>query len=197
MFGRTSTSAKQAGRTVAALSLLLCAAAYATPATIGGDAGDVSAANLTSAAAVPAHLQWRLLDAQYHPGAAPTSAPGAAADAFPSDRRVKLRYGFGSDYGLATDRPHPVAGDDLVRNSDAALRADVRLNLLNEWRGFVYADIGAADSEVRWQGLAGLHHRLSVDLLGGWRHVTYHFSPGRGFDSLEFKGPFLGAALAW
>ena len=197
MLSRTSTSATKAGRAVAALFLLLCAAAYSTPATIGVDAGDGSAANLLSGAAAPTRVQWHLLDAQYHPGTAPASTPNAADAAFASDRRVKLRYGVGSDHGLATDRPHPIEGDELVRNSDAILRADVRLTLVNEWRGFVYADIGATDSEVRWQGLAGLHHRLGVDLLGGWRHVTYHFSPGRGLDSLEFKGPFLGAALAW
>ena len=34
-----------------------------------------------------------------------------------------------------------------------------------------------------------------LDLLGGWRRVTYHFSPGRGLDSLDFDGPFLGATL--
>jgi hypothetical protein len=185
MFGRTSTSATQAGRTVAALALLSCAAAHATSAAAGLESGDVLAANLMPGAA--AHLQWRALGTQYHP----------AVGAFPSDHLARFRYGFGSGPGLPTDRPHSIEGDDVLKNSDAALRADVRLALLNEWRGFVYADIGAADSEVRWQGLAGLHHRLGVDLLGGWRHVTYHFSPGRGFDSLEFKGPFLGAALAW
>jgi hypothetical protein len=196
MFGRTSTSATQAGRAVAALSLLLCAAAYATPATLGADAAEVSAANLIPGAAVPAHVHWRVLGAQYHPGTAPASAINAVGDVFLSERLVRLRCGFG-DSGLPADRSHPIEGDELLRNSDALLRAEVRLTLVNEWRGFVHADIGAADSEVRWQGLAGLHHRLGVDLLGGWRHVTYHFSPGRGFDSLEFKGPFLGAALAW
>ena len=116
---------------------------------------------------------------------------------FPSDLLVRLRSGFGADSGLPSDRPHAIERDELLRNSDALLRAEVRLTLVNEWRGFVHADVGAADSEVRWQGLAGLHHRIGVDLLGGWRHVTYHFSPGRGLDSLEFKGPFLGAAMAW
>lgn len=88
-------------------------------------------------------------------------------------------------------------GEVLLRNSDAFLQAKVRLTLSKEWRGFVYADVGAVDSELRWQGLAGIHGWLGVDLLGGWRHVTYRFSPGRGFDSLEFNGPYLAATLAW
>ena len=84
-----------------------------------------------------------------------------------------------------------------LKNSDAFIRTKVQLTQSKEWRGFLYADIGAADSEFKWQGLAGVHGRRGVDLLGGWRHVTYHFTPGRGFDSLEFDGPYLGAALAW
>jgi hypothetical protein len=126
------------------------------------------------------------------------SAPGLGArvDASPSDLLARLHYAFGSNLGLSSE--HARQDEELVvRNSDAFVQAKVRLTLSKEWRGFVYADIGTADSGLRWQGLAGIHARLGVDLLGGWRHVTYHFSPGRGFDSLEFNGPFLGAALAW
>ena len=198
MLSGTSIFTTKAGGGATALAVLLCAVAYSTLAAAGVDSRDVLPVNLTAGGALLAHVQSRALGAQYPSVAAPASALNAATAAvFPSDHLVRLRYSFGSDPGLPSDRARPIAGDDLLKNSDAALRADVRLTLVNEWRGFVYADIGAADSEVRWQGLAGLHHRLGVDLLGGWRHVTYHFSPGRGFDSLEFKGPYLGAALAW
>src|SRR6516225_9127092 len=80
----------------------------------------------------------------------------------------------------------------LLRNSDALVRATVRMNLGREWLGFVYADMGATDSAVRWQGLAGVHGGRGLDVLGGWRRVTYRFSPGAGLDSLDFDGPFLG-----
>jgi hypothetical protein len=85
----------------------------------------------------------------------------------------------------------------LLRNSDAFVRAKVRLSLGKKWLGFVYADMGAVDSALRWQGMAGVSGGHGVDFLGGWRHVTYHFSPGTGFESLEFNGPYLGATLAW
>ena len=63
-------------------------------------------------------------------------------------------------------------------------------------RAFVYADVGASNSAVRWQGLAGIHGGHGIDLVGGWRRVTYNYAPGSGFDSLDFEGPFLGATLA-
>lgn len=127
------------------------------------------------------------------------SAPGLGArvDAHPSEVVARLHYAFARDLGLSSDRARQDEDELVLRNSDAFLQAKVRLTLSKEWRGFVYADIGAADSALRWQSLAGIHAGLGVDLLGGWRHVTYHFSPGRGLDSLEFNGPFLGAALAW
>jgi hypothetical protein len=135
--------------------------------------------------------------AQYRPLAGSACLPGAPLDASSSELLVRLHYAFSSDAGVSNDRAYQNDGEVLLKNSDAFIRTRVQLTQSKEWGGFVYADIGATDSEVRWQGLAGVHGRFGIDLLGGWRHITYHFSPGRGFDSLDFNGPFLGAAVAW
>jgi hypothetical protein len=109
---------------------------------------------------------------------------------------ARLHHAFG-DLALASDRATQGEPEVLLRNSDAFVRAKVRLTLGKNWLGFVYADVGAADSALRWQGLAGIRSGHGVELLGGWRHITYHFSPGMGFESLDFKGPFFGGTLAW
>jgi len=138
--------------------------------------------------------QFRAL-ARHPPGSAPSLA--APVDAPVSDLVARLHSAFGSalvplgESVLRADRAV------LFGNSDAFVRTKMPLALGNEQRAFVYADMGAADSALKWQGLAGIHAREDVDLVGGWRHVTYHFSPGNGFDSLDFNGPFLGATLAW
>jgi hypothetical protein len=129
--------------------------------------------------------------AQPAPGAVGPDSADSTAGADP--RHLSLRE-------AGARLPGPARQDEvavLLSNSDALVRANMHLPLNTSWRGFVYADVGATDSQVRWQGLAGVHGGGGVDLLGGWRHVTYHFSPGKGFDSLEFNGPFLGASLAW
>ncbi len=141
-----------------------------------------------------------LLVAAAHPAAADTPAAraesaSAAATASPAVASG-LRHAFGTDAAVRAEGT-PADWPEVLSNGDAFVRANLPLTVSNQWRSFVYADLGAADSELRWQGLAGMHHRLGVDLLAGWRHVTYHFSPGRGLDSLEFKGPYLGASLAW
>jgi len=127
------------------------------------------------------------------------SAPGlsVAVDTSLSDLVARLRRAFGSDLGLSSTRAQQDEREVLLTNTDALVRTKVRLAQGKEWHSFLYADMGAADSALRWQSAAGIRGGHGVDLLGGWRHVTYHFSPGKGFDSLEFNGPFLAATLAW
>jgi hypothetical protein len=206
---KSTRATKTRRRSATALGMLLCASAHITPAAgaefadalpagaVSSDREAAQPAGLSAGATAPVRGQARALVAQSRPVAG--SAPGlsASVDASLSDLLARLHYAFGSDLGLSSDRARQGDREVLVRNSDAFVRAKVRLTLGKEWLGFVYADIGAADSALKWQGLAGVPCGHGVVLLGGWRHVTYHFSPGQGFDSLDFNGPFLGATLAW
>jgi hypothetical protein len=167
------------------------------PTHVSFDGEALQPAGLTAGATTRVRGQARVLGAQSPPVTGATSGLGAPVDAPLSDFLAGLHYAIGSDLGLSSERARQGEREVLVRNSDAFVRAKVRLTLGKEWLGFVYADIGAADSALKWQGLGGISCGHGVDLLGGWRHVTYHFSPGQGFDSLDFNGPFLGATLAW
>ena len=139
--------------------------------------------------------QFRARTAPHRPGAPPSL--DAPVDAPVSELLARLHSAFGR--ALVSSREAVLRADRAVLfgNSDAFVRTKMPLALGNEQRAFVYADMGATDSALKWQGLAGIHAREDVDVVGGWRHVTYHFSPGSGFDSLDFNGPFLGATLAW
>jgi hypothetical protein len=198
---------------MAALGLLVCAIGNTAPG-----AGADSAATLPDQASVeryfrgfreaasePAHRTamlgdiHRRSDASAHVlfGADAAHGLSASVDVSRSDLLARLHHTFGSDLELSSDRARRAEREVLLRNSDALVRAKLRLSLGKGWPGFLYADMGATDSALRWQGLAGIHGSHGVDLVGGWRRITYHFSPGRGFDSLDFNGPFLGATLAW
>ncbi len=136
------------------------------------------------------------LDARYRDVVGSAPGAGASVAAILSDVLTRLHFG-GSDPGLASNRAQQGEREILLTNSDALVRATVRLSLGKGWPVLVYADMGAVDSALKWQSLAAIRTGRSVDVLGGWRHVTYHFSPGKGLDSLDFDGPFLGATLVW
>jgi hypothetical protein len=186
----------------AALGMLLYVGAYNTQAA-GADSADASPAGTPlygyfrearGMAAAPAQRTVNFNDIR---GAAvdPVHTSFDRGAAHPAVL-ARLHHVFG-DLALSSDRATQGEPEVLLRNSDAFVRAKVRLTLGKNWLGFVYADVGAADSAVRWQGLAGIRSSHGVALLGGWRQITYHFSPGMGFDSLDFKGPFFGGTLAW
>jgi hypothetical protein len=167
------------------------------PALVSFDGEAAQPAGLTAGATGCVRWRGRGLAAQYSPFAGSAPGPTASVAEPLSDLLTRFHYAFDSDRGLSSDRARQDEHQVLSRNSDAVVRAKVRLTLGKEWFGFVYADLGAADSALRWQALAGVRGGHGVEVLGGWRRVTYYFIPGRGFDSLDFDGPFLGATLVW
>jgi hypothetical protein len=214
MLGHETTSAprKKTGRLcTAAFGVLLWASAHISPAGAADfpnvspanalldgylrDTRDPSAAKSPVAAGTPG--QSRTLQAQYRFFVRSSFGASAPVDASSSDLLARLHRALGRDLGLPNDRVQQAEREVLLSNSDALIRARVRLTLGNEQFGFVYADMGARDSALKWQGLAGIRGGHGIDLLGGWRHLTYRFTPGIGFDSLDFNGPYLGATFAW
>ena len=189
---KSTTARKKGGIAAAALVLLLCASAQITSAV----AAETAYALPAAAPLYDYFGEARVAAPARTAGGAPNGL-SAAIDAAQSDLEARLHYAFGSDAGVASDRTLQAEREILLRNSDAFVRAKLRVTVARDWRGFVYADMGAADSALKWQGLAGIRDGHGLELLGGWRHVTYRFSPGMGLDSLDFAGPFLGATLAW
>jgi hypothetical protein len=210
MLIRKSTPATKTAHLFAAiLGVLLWAGAHATPMA---DADSVAAlpagaalydfarvsfyreASQSAGPTAAVAVRIRTLALQY--GLAAGSAPrfSAPSDASAVELLARLRRAFATYPGGPARQGER---EGLLRNSDAFVRANVRMSLGKEWLGFVYADVGAADSALKWQGLAGIRSGHGVDLFGGWRRVPYHFSPGNGLDSLDFYGPVLGATLAW
>ena len=190
---------KTLGRVSAAvLGMLLYASAHTTLAA-AADSAESSRVetSLHGCASDSLTGESSALAAQYPAVAWSTTDHSAPVAASSSDLLARLHYVFGGDFGVLGQRGRPADREVLFRNSDAFARANVGLNPGKEWAGFIYADFGALDSALRWQGLVGIRSGRGVDLLGGWRRVTYRFTPGTGVESLDFNGPFLGATFTW
>ena len=201
MLTRGSAAATKARITAWAVGLLLCASFHTAPAagadSVDGFPGSSALYSYYREAQERAPLIARRT-VNFNGIRRPTGDRVLSLEeTVQSDIRARLHHPFESDLELSGDRVSQGDPAVLLRNSDALVRTKVRLPLGKKWLGFVYADMGAADSELRWQSLAGIRAGHGFDLLGGWRHVTYHFSPGMGLDSLAFNGPFVGATLAW
>jgi len=167
---------------------------YAT--TVFFEEAAVEAALLTADVGAPVGGQVRALSLQYLPVGEPASNLGSRLDTSQSDPAGGVHHIRGGDLLLASRRGRDVAGERevLLRDSDPLARA--RMTLGREWL-FVYADVGTPDSTLGWQALLGIRVGQDARLLGGWRHTTYFFSPGKDFDALDFEGPFLGAQRSW
>jgi hypothetical protein len=98
------------------------------------------------------------------------------------------------------------AGGQGVGDSDSGsvwdgivgLRGKTDLN--EKWYLSYYADVGAGDSKLTWQALAGINYRFQkLDAVLGYRYVEWDFDKGDmlNFDDLDLSGPFAGIKLAF
>lgn len=56
-----------------------------------------------------------------------------------------------------------------------------------------YADVGAGQSDVTWQALAGLGYRFDkFDAILGYRYLDWNFANKANLDDLSVHGPFAG-----
>lgn len=61
-----------------------------------------------------------------------------------------------------------------------------------------YIDVGTGQTQLTWQGIAGLGHAFSWgDLIAVWRYIDYRFKSGEKFGRLSMNGPAIGAAFHW
>jgi len=61
------------------------------------------------------------------------------------------------------------------------------------WYVPYYLDVGTGDSDLTWQGMAGLGYSFdSVEVTGVWRYLDYDIGDDTAIASIDFNGPALG-----
>ena len=94
------------------------------------------------------------------------------------------------------------AGERSARleNWDAFVGAKGRYRFGDDRRWFVpwYVDVGAGDSELTTQAMAGVGYTFAWgDAMAGWRYVGYRFKSGGAFEELSFNGAMASAVFRW
>jgi hypothetical protein len=75
-----------------------------------------------------------------------------------------------------------------------------RINVGRSGRLFIpfYADVGAGQSDLTWQVMAGAGYDFGwAEAVGGWRYLDYDMASDRTIDALTFNGPVVGFTFRW
>lgn len=81
---------------------------------------------------------------------------------------------------------------------DAVVGARGQTDLTDRLYLTYYADVGTGQSNLTWQALAGINYSFKrVDLVGGYRYLSWNFQDRDTFDDLQLHGPFLGVKFAF
>lgn len=101
----------------------------------------------------------------------------------------------------------PIALPDLsgargvdMRNWDAIVGVKGRATFGDRRQWFVpyYVDVGAGDSKLTWQAMAGVGYAFGWgDVVGVWRYVDYQMKSGKPIESLTLNGPAIAATFRW
>lgn len=64
------------------------------------------------------------------------------------------------------------------------------------WYVPYYFDIGAGESDLTWQGMAGVGYSFdTIDVVGVWRYLDYDLGRSVPIQSINFNGPALGVTF--
>jgi len=79
---------------------------------------------------------------------------------------------------------------------DGVIGVKGNVNITEQWYLPYYLDVGTGQSDLTWQGLAGVGYRFKpVDVVLAYRHIYWDFKSGNGFSDLTFSGPALGVVF--
>ncbi len=61
-----------------------------------------------------------------------------------------------------------------------------------------HLDVGAGDSDLTWQGIAGLGYAFRwCEVAAVWRHLYYDLPSDKAISDVGFSGPAVGATFRW
>jgi hypothetical protein len=67
-----------------------------------------------------------------------------------------------------------------------------------KWFVPFYLDVGTGQSDLTWQGAAGLGYAFQWgEALAVWRYLDYNFKSGKAVEDMNFNGPMLGVTFRW
>jgi len=132
------------------------------------------------------------------------SSPAMSLDVFAGARMldVKSRFGFefSNDFGPFVGPSRQGSVEATLNNWDgiAGVKGRIHFGARREWFVPYYADVGIGDSDLTWQGIAGIGYAFDWgEVIAAWRYLKYDFKSGKKLDNLTFNGPAVGLSFRW
>ena len=132
------------------------------------------------------------------------ATPESAFDAFAGARLLSVKERLGWEFSANIG---PIVGPGQSGNSQAKLdnwdgivgvKGRFNFGPSGEWFVPYYVDVGTGDSNLTWQGIAGIGYAFSWgEVVGAWRYLDYDLKSGKKIESLNFNGPVVGVAFRW
>jgi hypothetical protein len=132
------------------------------------------------------------------------ATPRSSLDVFAGTRLLsaegELGYAFNTDFGPFSG-PARLGSSETARDfwdGVAGVKGQVNFGANSNWFARYYADVGTGDSDLTWQGIAGVGYAFGRgEVIAAWRHLDYAFKSDSMIDSLDFDGPAVGVTFRW
>lgn len=114
------------------------------------------------------------------------------------DLQEDLRWNINGDISTlpVVDRSGSSGVKDTQWDAIVGVKGRATFGADRQWFVPYYLDVGAGDSDLTWQGMAGLGYSFdSIDVIGVWRYLDYDFGDSTPLKSLDFNGPALGVTF--
>ena len=97
-----------------------------------------------------------------------------------------------TDIKLTLDPLGSVKESESASNWDGVVGIRGKTELSDRWYLTYYADVGAGESDLTWQAIAGINYRFeALDVVLGYQHLKWEFDD-QLLEDLEMYGPALG-----
>jgi hypothetical protein len=88
--------------------------------------------------------------------------------------------------------------NDSVWDGIVGVKGNYAFGENRKWFVPFYLDVGTGQSDLTWQGAAGLGYAFHWgEVLAMWRYLDYNFKSGKQLEDMNFNGPMIGVAFQW
>jgi hypothetical protein len=96
------------------------------------------------------------------------------------------------------DRTGAVEGGLTNWDAIIGLKGRFAFGAQNAWFVPYYLDVGAGDSDLTWQGIAGLGYAFRwCEVVAAWRYLYYDLPSDKAIKDMNFSGPAIGFTFRW